>query len=464
MKKIIFFLLILISFSFITSCGEPKDDPTIEPDNPTPEEPEEPIGEHKCVYTWVYPEEGVCGELVDVKYACIECGNVKKIQQFPMPHDGYEIRVEPTCKDEGTITYLCHKCDYRSVTEIPKTEHKNVHVVIDEEAGIDGVGRRHLQCLDCGKKWVSSEYAGNGFSYHGKLSVDGPDLVDQNGNKFQLYGLSTHGLQWFNRYVNFESFYNIQKEFGINVIRLSLYPDEGGYSDCDQQYKDFLFNVVCTGIEACIELDMYVILDWHMLGSNLHKADALDVFQRISEKYKEHDNIIYEIMNEPYGSITWNDCKQYAIEAIQTIRANQPDAVVLVGSPKYSTDLASIYSNPLSMFRNIMYTYHFYAASHRSQYNTVESYYNKGLPIFISEHGGMQATGDGPMNYTSVGNWYSTLDRLNISYVAWNISNSKGSASILISGIDGQTFADDTLKEWGKYYKTVTRTKANLDS
>ena len=59
----------------------------------------------------------------------------------------------------------------------------------------------------------------NDYFTHGKISVSGPDLVDKNGEKFQLIGLSTHGLQWFSRYVNKGTISSLKNTFGINVIR-----------------------------------------------------------------------------------------------------------------------------------------------------------------------------------------------------------------------------------------------------
>ena len=46
----------------------------------------------------------------------------------------------------------------------------------------------------------------NDYFRHGKISVKGPDLVDAKGEKLQLIGLSTHGLQWFGKYVNKPTF------------------------------------------------------------------------------------------------------------------------------------------------------------------------------------------------------------------------------------------------------------------
>ena len=75
----------------------------------------------------------------------------------------------------------------------------------------------------------------------------------------------------------------------------------------------------------------------------------------------------------------------------------------------------------------------------------------------------MESSGDGAINYESIQAWYKVLDKYNISYVAWNISNSKGSASIIKHGDETLTdFSDEHLKEWGQWYKKWTRSKAGL--
>ena len=111
-----------------------------------------------------------------------------------------------------------------------------------------------------------------------------------------------------------------------------------------------------------------------------------------------------------------------------------------------------------------MYTYHFYAGDISST-SEVEYAYSQGLPIFISEYGFMDADGDGNMSYASGENWIKVLDERNISYIAWNISNSKGSASIIKHNNSTMTdFCDDNLKEWGIYLKNFYRIKAGLDN
>jgi endoglucanase len=192
-----------------------------------------------------------------------------------------------------------------------------------------------------------------------------------------------------------------------------------------------------------------------------YKDLAVDFFSRISKEFKDYDNVLYEIMNEPNGSTTWAHCKEYANLVIPKIRENT-DGIILVGNPNWTSNLNVVMSDPLEGYENIMYTYHFYAADHKNRYQ-VENAYNKGFPVFISEHGGMESSGDGEMSYESITQWYKILDNRNISYVAWNLSNSKGSASILKHGTpEMDNFSDEVLKEWGVWYKAWVRKKFNF--
>ena len=67
---------------------------------------------------------------------------------------------------------------------------------------------------------------------HGRLSVKGADLVDSKGNKFQLRGISTHGINWDvgSPYVNKKAFKTLRDDWGVNAIRLAMYTEEyNGY-------------------------------------------------------------------------------------------------------------------------------------------------------------------------------------------------------------------------------------------
>ena len=111
-----------------------------------------------------------------------------------------------------------------------------------------------------------------------------------------------------------------------------------------------------------------------------------------------------------------------------------------------------------------MYTYHFYAADHSNTSQVVKAY-DSGFPVFISEFGFMLSSGDGAISETNGNRWKNVLDQRNISYVAWNISNSKGSASIFKQGsTDMVSVEDSNLKTWGIYLKNWYREKSGLNS
>ena len=400
---------------------------------------------------------------------CTICEEVIETRQKLFGHKFITEELAPTCDEDGYSLGICEYCNFEKKTVLKAKGHTPGEYEYSK-TGKDQIGRKVNSCLECGDIIHDIAYANNGYFAHGKLSVVGTDLVDKDGEKVQLYGLSTHGIQWFGKYLNYGTIEALQNEFGINVIRFALYTDENGYCSGTEAKKKEMLADLKEGIEAASKLGLYVIIDWHMVGADnpldknplTYLNESKEFFGMISELYKDHDNILYEIMNEPNGSTTWDDCKKYAYEIIPCIRKNS-DGIVLVGNPKWTADLYSVCNSPLVGFDNIMYTYHFYAADHKST-TQVEYAYSKGFPVFISEYGMMLSSGDGDIDPVSGMNWIKVLDDRNISYVAWNISNSGGSASIFKQGsTDMIDVSDSNLKEWGIFLKEMYRKKAKLD-
>ena len=163
-------------------------------------------------------------------------------------------------------------------------------------------------------------------SYNGWLTVDGSRLLNQHKEEVPLKGVSSHGIQWFGELYNKQSIEKL-KAMGTNVFRVAMYtnPDDDGYV-ANRELKNKVFEL----IDACIELDMYVIVDWHILNDNkptMYQTDAKEFFNEVSAKYHGKPNVIYEICNEPNGDADWeNDVKGYAEDVIGTIRDNSPNA------------------------------------------------------------------------------------------------------------------------------------------
>ena len=295
------------------------------------------------------------------------------------------------------------------------------------------------------------------MDYYGALSVTDGKLVDSHGKEVQLTGISTHGINWFPEFATPETIASLRDNFGINVIRLAMYTsDYNGYCVGGSDNQKDLIDKVCSAVDAATENEMYVIIDWHTLNDenpNTYKSEAIQFFGEMVRKYKDNDNVIYEICNEPNGDTTWSDIKSYAKEVIPVIRNVDSDAVILVGTPEWSSDLESVQDDPLN-FKNIMYTYHFYAASHKDDARKeLEDALEAGLPVFISEYGLVSADGNGNVNTKEAEKWYDLIDEYKLSSCIWNLSN-KDEGSALISA-DCQSTLDwkyEDLSEEGKYF------------
>ena len=277
--------------------------------------------------------------------------------------------------------------------------------------------------------------------YYGPLQVIGTSLCDSEGNPVQLKGISTHGLAWFPDYVNEALFKELHEQWNVNVIRLAMYTGEyGGY--CTGGDQGQLKQLIRDGVEYASGQNMYVIIDWHILSDgdpNTYKEEAKSFFGEMSAEFGDRDNIIYEICNEPNGGTDWSRVKEYAQEIIPVIRENDEDAVILVGTPNWCQFLDQAAADPITEWDNIMYTLHFYAATHKEDLRrTMENALRDGLPVFVSEYSICDASGNGGIDEAQAAAWVELLDGYKISYVAWNLSN-KNETSALIKSSCGKT-------------------------
>ncbi len=294
---------------------------------------------------------------------------------------------------------------------------------------------------------------------HGRLSVSGTKIVDKNGTPVILQGVSTHGIAWFPQYVDKEGFRTLRDTMGVNTIRLALYssPNEG--------YTTAMHQKVSEGVQYAKELGMYVIIDWHILANgnpNTDKAAAKAFFTEMTGKYKDYDNVIYEICNEPNGGVTWeNDIKPYAVEMIDLIRSQDDDAIIIVGTPTWSQDVDIVSKSPITGQKNIMYALHFYSATHKQDLrNKLSAAVNAGLPVFVTEFGISEASGAGTIDENEGTNWITYLRNNGISYVCWNLSNKDEACALIKSGVSKTSgWTDNDLTQEGLWLKKTYTTK-----
>ena len=274
------------------------------------------------------------------------------------------------------------------------------------------------------------------------LQVSGGVLVDAKERPVTLRGMSTHGLGWYPRYLNAGAMKTL-KQYGANVIRLAMYTEtSSGYLE-EPRNLDFVY----IGIENAIAENLYVIVDWHILSDGnplTHMEEAIAFFSEISERYGQTPNILYEICNEPNGDTTWEDIAAYAAMVIPAIRKNAPEAVVLVGTPNYSSRLRDAMASPLP-FSNLLYSCHKYIdvspeAEHSQEY-WLQKAVETGFPVFVTEWGINGSEGEN-MDLANARQFVKFLNENQISWCGWALSNAEE--------IHGTISPDsDKLSGWG---------------
>lgn len=382
----------------------------------------------------------------------------------PAEYNG-EIAAGATVADIGFIVTVPSEADIKIISE-------NARLYIDgkEYSGTDSAGEADAKDSEdkaseeaSDSKKPSEPESGTPFDNHGKLSVDGTDIVDSKGDKYQLKGVSTHGIAWFPDYVNKDAFATFRDDWNANLIRIAMYTHENnGY--CTDGNKQQLKELVDTGVEAATELGMYVIIDWHVLreeNPQTYKEEAKAFFEEMSAKYKDYDNVIYEICNEPNGGTTWDDVKSYAEEVIPVIRENAPDAIIIVGTPNWSQDVDIASQEPIEGYDNIMYAVHFYAATHTDNIrNKVTTAIGNGLPVFVSEFSICDASGNGAVDYGQADKWFELINDNNLSYAGWNISNKDETSSLIKSSCTKTSgWTEDELSETGIWLRNMIKGK-----
>lgn len=288
---------------------------------------------------------------------------------------------------------------------------------------------------------------------NGQLSVKGSSLINKNEEPITLKGVSFGWHNWWPRFYNEATVKWLHDDWKCNLIRAAIGVDpDNAYI----QNPDFANKCLDNVVDAAIANGMYVIIDWH--SHTIKTEEAKKFFTRAADKYKDYPNIIYETFNEPVVD-SWADVKAYSEEIIRTIRAIDKKNIILVGTPHWDQDIHLAADNPIEGYDNIMYTLHFYAATHKQDLRDRAEYaLNKGLPIFVSECAGMEASGDGAINIQEWQKWQEWMNKHRISWAAWSLADKDETCSMIKSPESPvSAWADKDLKQWGKIIRDILR-------
>ena len=149
---------------------------------------------------------------------------------------------------------------------------------------------------------------------------------------------------------------------------------------------------------------------------------------------------------------------------IPLIRENAPHAVIIVGTPKYSSDLRSAFDNPLD-YDNIMYAFHLYVDVSTGEdlvMTELDQAVEAGFPVFVSEWGisygsiedvdRIEEIEEKSWNYSRIQQFAEYTREHDISWCVWSLSNKKEVHSLLrpwVESISGWKTEDFT--PFGQY-------------
>lgn len=288
---------------------------------------------------------------------------------------------------------------------------------------------------------------------------------------------------WHNiwpRFYEAETVKYLHDEWGCNIFRAAIGADDharadnpginGGYTTEPEFALEHLYKV----IDGAIANGCYVIVDWH--SHTLHQDEAKDFFTKVASRYKGYPNLIYELFNEPvcfsfengadnpYEDLGneeamiayWKALKEYAQELISVITAiDDREPLILMGCPSWDQRIDLPANDPIEGYDNLMYTMHFYAATHGKWLRDATDYaLAAGIPVFISECAAVEATGDGCLDEEAWNEYNRWANEKGLSMMAWSISDKVESCSMLVKGANSTgPWTEEYIKDWGKIVK-----------
>ncbi|MFC1569465.1 cellulase family glycosylhydrolase [bacterium] len=284
----------------------------------------------------------------------------------------------------------------------------------------------------------------------GQLRVEGTNIVDQYGNPVALRGMSLFWSQWIGKYYNEECIEWLKDDWQCTVVRAAMAAGSGGYLENPETE----FAKIETVIDACLDLGIYVIVDWHDHEAENHVEAAIEFFTQIAQNYGDEPNLIYEIYNEPL-QVSWvNVVKPYADTLVTEIRAIDPDNIIIVGTPTWSQDVDAASRNPVED-DNVAYAIHFYSGTHTQWLrNKCVTAMNNGAALFVSEWGTCESNGNGDIFYDETEKWFDFMDEHMLSWCNWSIADKDESSAALMPGASATGgWSDADLSESGAYVR-----------
>ncbi|MGL1936242.1 MAG: glycoside hydrolase family 5 protein [Fibrobacterales bacterium] len=300
-------------------------------------------------------------------------------------------------------------------------------------------------------------------SYYGQMEANGTRIYGaKTGLAMQVRGVSLFHSNDAPQYWTRDIVHRLIDDWKIEVIRAA-------FMTSDWPDKKWMVEEI---INAAIEKDVYVIVDYHAYDPQGDKAAWF--FGDLAKQYGDNDHVIWEVYNEPLDKYNWQESiKPHVEQAVAAIREHS-DNLILAGTRIWSQRTDEAAASPVDD-DNIAYVMHFYVGSHASW---VKNYsetamgkpgdgdavtIQKRVPIFASEWGYWPPGSDGHFpsaeKFSQSGyencsgghcsnidmsgyDWLNFMAQNQINWACWSVNNKAEGSSMFHNVPDNPT-------EWG---------------
>ena len=339
---------------------------------------------------------------------------------------------------------------------------------------------------------------------HGKLQVDGTKIKDECNRDVQLRGMSFFWHQWNNShaYMNESVITHLKNDWKVQMVRIPIGGRNGdpctSFGDqtvtpafnaslkaqgrgCDDAIlgktgRQWGYEVAARSIRAAVSAGVYVIIDWHTHDLDVNKARSF--FNQLSAEFGDVPNLIYQIYMEQKNT-DWPALKAYSRDIIATIRANDPDNLILIPTPFYNQRLDLAAADPVTTdingnrVTNAAYILHFYAGAHKEYVRgNAQTALDAGLAVFVAECGRTAVDFDKPTNPidpASWNEWMSWADNNKISWASWSMGTKNETSSSLqpsasTDPLNNPWNYNNDLRSEGRYKRDFLRSINSIPS
>jgi endoglucanase len=280
---------------------------------------------------------------------------------------------------------------------------------------------------------IAPAWGQNFVAQNGKLRVEGNKVVNAHGQPIALRGMALYWSQWKPTFYNAEHIKWLRDDWKVTVVRASIAVGYDGYlTNPDREMQKLR-----TVVRAAIDLGIYVVVDFHETDNGMdHLTQAKKFFEDVSKEFGQYPNLIYETWNEPLNTHAWATViKPYHEAIIPIIRANAPDNIILCGTKSWSQDVDEAARSPITISKNIAYTLHFYAGSHKDFLRVkARTALTAGIALMVTEGGLSSADGNGGIDTAEAKIWIDFLDQNGILWTNWSSVDVDESSAALRPG------------------------------